>query len=147
MRQHRRAIVEAWFAATLRTCPEALGGSLASGGDRFRNPAAWLLRENLAVLFDAAIAGKDDDAAARAAGEIVRLRAVQGFDADGAIAFVEPLKAIVRSIAGVDVNDRVDRLRELASTLHTREVARIAAIAAREAERQTSWPARRMRHH
>ncbi len=146
MLAHRAAIVEAWVAATLRTYPDAAARSLASGGDRFRNPAAWLLRDNLALLFDAAIIGQDDDAAARAAGEIVRLRAVQGFDADGVVAFVEPLKRIVRTIAGVSADDRVDRLAHLAATLHGREMTRIAAIAAREAERRARMAAGRVRH-
>ncbi len=147
MLAHRRAIVEAWFAATLRTYPEVAARSLASGVDRFRDPAAWLLRENLGILFDAAIAGEDDEAAARAAGEIMRLRVVQGFDADGAVAFVQPLKNILRTIAGVSADDKVDRLAQLAAASHRRELARIATIAAREAERRAWKPAGRSRRH
>ena len=145
---HRDAIVDAWFAATANTYPAAVARSLASGRDRFGNPAGHLLRENLAALFDATFLEEDDARAEVALAAVVELRAVQQFDAAAAVGFIEPLKEIVRATAGMeplaDVDPRIERLAHRASHLYARCRARLAVISAREGTRR-NFVANRLR--
>jgi hypothetical protein len=94
----RAAIVNEWFAETLKTYPPQTAHLLATVCDPFRNPAGHALRENLAKLFDAAMLSDDWAHAAGVLAELVQLRAVQGFTPDEAVAFVAPLKSITRKV-------------------------------------------------
>jgi hypothetical protein len=158
----RAALVDEWFAETLKTYPAETSRFFGTEADRFRNPAGHALRENLAALFDAVMLSDDWDQAARALGELVQLRAVQDFTEAEAIGFIEPLKGILRqattglkpcSTAQGHVardfspafpNDllslldaRVDRLMLLAADLYEKCRARMAGIRVNEAKRRT----------
>jgi hypothetical protein len=107
---------------------------------------AHVFRESAAILVDAVVFGDDRNRAARAVEEIVRVRAVQGFSAEEAGAFIEPLRTIARSAGQCppDLDARLDRLTKLAVELHGACRRRIDEIAAREAERRT-WLLERLR--
>ena len=148
----RSALVGQWVDRTLATYPPATARLMAAEADPFRNPAGHTLRENLGVLFDAAILSDDRDAATRALGEIMRLRAVQDFTAAQAIGFIAMLKPIVRATVRRTllpaeesaVNVRIDRLTETALGIYADCCRRMQKIRANELERRT-WALTRVR--
>jgi hypothetical protein len=142
----RPALVDQWVEQTLATYPAATARLMAAEVDPFRNPAGHALRENLAVLFDAAILSDDWDAAKRALGEIVRLRAVQDFSADQAVGFIAMLKPIVEQAFRpvIDIDARIDQLTKLALGMHEECRGRIEEIRANELRRRT-WNLTRAR--
>jgi hypothetical protein len=136
--ERRSAIVEQWLDEIAKTYAGA-GAPFLGETDEFRNPVAHVLRENAAILVNAAVLGDDWTRASRALGEIVRVRAVQGFRANEAGAFIEPLKTISREAPGraPGLEARLDRLMKLAVDLHAACRRQIDEIAAREAKRRT----------
>ncbi len=147
--QRRREIADRWLSAIAKTYPSEASPFLREP-DRFRNPVAHVLRENVVALVDALVLGEDWDRATEAMTAIAQVRTVQGFSADEARAFVDPLKMIVRELLPrqADVlarlDARFDRLTTMAADLHRVCRGRIDAIAAREAQRRT-WLLDRLR--
>ncbi len=113
---------------------------MAAEPDPFRNPAGHTLRHNLGVLFDAVILSDDRGAAAAAVAEIVRLRAVQDFDADEAVAFLPIVKSIVDDDGApdADLDARIDRLTEVARGVYRECRGRIDTIRVNELRRR-AW--------
>lgn len=142
----RPALVDQWVERTLATYPPEATRLMAAEADPFRNPAGHALRKNLAVLFDAAILSDDWDAAKRALGEIVRLRAVQDFSADQAVGFIPMLRPIVEQACGpvIDIGARIDRLTKLALGMYEECRSRMEEIRANELRRRT-WNLTRAR--
>lgn len=139
------AIVEQWLDEIGKTYPAAEAPFLREA-DCFRSPVAHAFRENAAIVVDAVVFGDDWKRATQALGEIVRVRAVQGFRPEEAGAFIEPLKTIARTALqdAPDADRRIDRLVKLAVDLHVACRRRIDEIAAREAARRT-WLLERLR--
>ncbi len=137
----RDVIVEEWFVRTLAAYPDQTSRFLRSEKDPFRNPVGSTLREGLAVLVDELLAGMDAARVRAALDLIVRMRAVQDFDADQAVAFLSPLKEILRGRAAerdvAALEARLDEMALLASDLYVRCRERIREIQAGEARRRT----------
>ncbi len=145
----RAEILDAWFAETLRAFSARTAHLVTTELDRFRNPAGYLLRENLAALFDAALLSDDWDRAGHALAELVRLQAVQECAEDRAIGFVAALKgAVARAVpdcrltAGIDA--RIDRMTGLASDMYAERRRQMTELAAKERRRRT-WVLNRVR--
>ncbi len=149
----RTAIVAAWLADTLNSYPAETRQILTTVSDRFRNPAGFTLREALPALFDAIVSG-DWAQAPGPLGDLVQLRAVQGFSREEAVAFVARLKDVVSEFAGpelqlgairglADLDARIDRRMAMALDVYDNCRARIDAIRRREITRR-SWMLERL---
>ncbi len=142
----RRELVDAWIEGTLATYPAPAARFMAAEADPFRNPAGHALRENLGVLFDAAILAEDWEAATRALEELVRVRAVQDFSAQEAIQFIAMLEDIVERAVGPvpDLHPRIERLSQIAAGVYAACRERLETIRTNEVQRR-SWNLARVR--
>jgi hypothetical protein len=148
---HMDAIVARWADLTLedfakdRKIPQSL--------DRFRNPAGFVVRENLRLLLEVLLDGADEGGMAGRLDAIIRLRTAQGLDAGRAVSFVSSLKGIIRQELGAcarmnqsflaELEGRIDTLALTAADLFRRCREQIGEIRIREAQRRT-WVSRRI---
>jgi hypothetical protein len=154
----RRAILEAWLAATLRTYPEQTTRFLSLEGDPFRNPVGHTLKESFGLLLDAILDGRVAAPATGALEAVIRLRAVQDFRPGQAVGFLFLVKSIlrehlVREIPGEPAGDalalldrRVDELALLAFDLFMQCRERLYEIRLREARRRIGILLKREAH-
>jgi hypothetical protein len=151
--QKRDALVDQWLARTLQSYPEQASRFLGSDKDRFRNPVGHTLRKGLATLFDEVTGDMDEGGLRDALEAVVRLRAVQDFDASQALSFVFVLRELIdgvlgrcpeaeRAPAAARLNARIDRMALVAFDLFVRCRESIYEIKAREASRRTYVPDR-----
>ena len=96
LEDQREAILEAWFDRVVATYPESMDHFLRKGSDRFKNPMGVTLSDGLAAVFDAILAGADDQEVGMALDTTVRLRAVQAFRPSEAVGYVFELKTATR---------------------------------------------------
>lgn len=141
MRAHA-AIVEAWVQKTVEIYPEPVRASASQGGERFRNPVGFALRDSLAKLVQE-LAGKMNVERATAAMEqIVRLRAVQDLTPAEAVCFVFLLRQIVRELNAEDqfpdLERRIDELALIAFNIYVQCREDLAMIRVNEAKRALS---------
>ena len=131
----RAGILEAWYERTVNTYPAEVRPQLLGGSDQFRNPVVFTLRTALGVLIEEVGGGMNSERVHKALDEIVRLRAVQGFDTSAAIRFVYLLRDVAReqNVAIADLDRRVDELAQIAFDVFTRCREQIEAIRARDA--------------
>jgi hypothetical protein len=134
----RQALLEQWFAEIVKGYPEQTARHIAAEGDAFHNPTGHTLRQHLADILDAVFAGNGAHLTP-ALREIVHLRAVQDFTAAQAVAFLLPLKAILRAEPEARTFDeRIDRLMLLAFDLYVECRERVWEIRWNEQKRR-SW--------
>lgn len=145
----RDAAVGEWLAQTFRTYPAQTARLLEARKDRFQNPVGYALRVSLPALLDELTGGFDRARVRAALDEVVRIRAVQDFDAEEAIGFVFLLKPILREQLdppgglGEALERRVEELAALAAELYDDCRKRMIEIQRREAERRV-YVARRI---
>jgi hypothetical protein len=128
-------IAERWVERTIETYP-AQGIQFASSEpDQFRNPAAYVLKENLKILARELFGAMDKSAIEPAVDALVRLRAVQDFDASEAIRFIFDVRAVIAEVSGSvspDLESRIDELGFMAFDQYMFCRKQIAALRAKE---------------
>jgi hypothetical protein len=147
--QKRSAIIGAWLARVIQGYSENTAGFLLREKDPFRNPVGDAFRRGLPVLFDQVIGNMDRTELTPALDDIVRIRAVQDFNAGQAIAFVFQLKRTIREVlrdgpppalenVRLDsVEDRIDELALLAFDLFLKCREKIFETKVNEMKRRT----------
>jgi hypothetical protein len=96
--QKQAEIVRRWQELTMRTYPEDAFRFLKKEKDRFANPVGYAIVTNLELIFGELCAEMDPEALRRGLDGIVRIRAVQDFNAGQALCFILLLKDAVREI-------------------------------------------------
>ena len=97
-----------WLDLIFDTYPADTRRFLRKQKDPFANPVGSTLSRELETLYKEFIGKADSDKMASALDGIVRIRAIQGFAASEAVAFIFLLKRIIREETGKEV--REDRL-------------------------------------
>ncbi len=138
----RTAILDAWFQKTIEIYPEHTRGTITRGGERFRNPVGFTVRESLATLVQELAGGMDVARAADAVEQIVRLRAVQDCTPAEAVCFVFFLRQIVREYQAEnefpDLERRIDELALMVFDRYVQCREDLALIRINEAKRALS---------
>jgi hypothetical protein len=147
--QKKDAIIAAWLARIIQGYSGNTAGIFLREKDPFRNPVGDAFRRGLPALFDQVIGKIDRAGLIPALEDIVRIRAVQDFDAGQAIAFVFQLKRVIREVLGDEplpmtenvrlefVEDRIDELALLAFDLFLKCREKIYEIKVNEMKRRT----------
>ncbi|MFV0421188.1 RsbRD N-terminal domain-containing protein [Oleidesulfovibrio sp.] len=95
--EHRELLIDKWTAQIHQTYPIDTVGFLRSQKDQFHNPVGDRTEKATAALFDMLTAdGIDPEAAAPYLDDIIRVRAIQKFTPEQAVAVIYFLKSIVR---------------------------------------------------
>jgi hypothetical protein len=141
----RDTLVKKWLNGILQTYPESTTKFLSQEKDPFRNPIGRTLEENLTAIFDGLIQSKDTASLAPMLDNIVRMRAVQDFNAGQAVSFLFLLKRILREECRADLSRcpgdfadlevRIDALTLLAFDLYMKCRERVFEIKVNEAKR------------
>jgi hypothetical protein len=145
----REAVVARWLDRILEGYAADQVHFLRQEQDRFQNPVGHTLRENLPVLLEAVLLGRQTGASRSAMDAIVRLRAVQDFSPAQAVSFVPLLKDAVREElrncrliepqerGHAELETRIDELARLAAELYARCRDQIRRIKADELRRRS----------
>lgn len=138
-------LVKKWIDGILQTYPESTTKFLSQEKDPFHNPIGHTLNESLSALFDGLVESKDTASLAPMVDDIVKMRAVQDFNAGQAVSFPFILKKIIRkeyaadlSLCLDDLSDletRIDELALLAFDLYMKCRERVFEIKVNEAKR------------
>src|SRR6202044_2096500 len=107
------AIAERWFDRTIASYPPETIPFLRGEQDRFRNPAGFALRDNLATLARQVFGAMDKSVIEPAIDTLVRLRAVQDFGSSEAVQFIFDLRAVVMEVSGSVSPDLDCRIEEM----------------------------------
>jgi hypothetical protein len=143
LRQKKAALIKKWFVRLLDTYPPETGKLWSAQKDPFANPIGSTFQEGLGELFDGLLAGKGEEALARALDPIIHIRAIQEFPPSRAVGFVLLLKEIVHEelASGGDpvspeelwkFDSRIDRLSLMAFDLYTECRKKVHEIQLRE---------------
>lgn len=150
LRAKKSAVVAEWLRRTLETYPQGTARFLAREEDPFRNPVGHALRETLPALVDELAGEPDDGRLDRLLGDVVRIRAVQGFTAAQTVAFVFLLREVTRDVlrrepgAELDrdglatLDARIDRLALRAFDVFVACRERLREVKAADARRRTA---------
>ena len=103
------AILDAWIEKTIQIYPEQARNSISRGGERFRNPVGFAVRESLAKLLQELAGEMDAARTSEALDGLVRLRAVQDCTPAEAVCFVFLLRQIIREHDARDQFPDLDR--------------------------------------
>lgn len=149
--ERRAAIKEKWFDSILESYPSDTSTFLKSHRDKFTNPVGSTISEAvdgiLRELLDGA--GAPANETPGYLDNIIRIRAVQGFTASGAVSFVLGLKKILRGElegredAGEllcqmpELDDRIDALALLSFDIYMGCKEKVYDLKANEARRMT----------
>ncbi len=149
LQKHKDSILEEWIRLTIETYPADSLDFLKNVKDRFQNPVGYTLHQEIAVLFEALVDGRDPRDVAVSLDRIVRIRSVQDFPPAQAVAFVFLLKNIIREkfrdlirqaeifYELLEFESEIDGLALAAFDNYVRCKIEIYEIRAREAHRRT----------
>lgn len=93
----KERILKQWFSSIIATYPPDVSSFLKTEHDRFANPVGYTIRAGIETLFDELTGGNNLDNITSALDSIIRIRAVQDFNASEALNFVFLLKHAVRN--------------------------------------------------
>jgi hypothetical protein len=92
----RPAILERWFQLIVETYPPETAKFLKKQKDRFANPVGAAIFEGIEGIFDQLCQGIDYSKVSPFLDKIIRIRAIQDFFPSQAVAFIFPLKQVIR---------------------------------------------------
>jgi hypothetical protein len=118
--QRESRILKRWLDLVFDTYPADAQRFLRKQKDPFANPVGSTLSRELEILYREFLGKADPDKMASALEGIVRIRAVQGFAASEAVAFVFLLKRIIREETDKELRENrlaAEELLELESRL------------------------------
>ena len=110
IKKNRDRLLQSWFSATINTYPAETARVLGKKSDRFDNPVGAVTRETLEDVLNIIITEEfSRERLEKALDPVVRIRAVQAFEAADAVSFVFELKQIGEGI--IDQADMIDFYR------------------------------------
>jgi hypothetical protein len=141
MRAHA-AILDAWIEKTIQIYPEQARNSISRGGERFRNPVGFTIRESLAKLLQELAGEMDAGRTSEALDGLVRLRAVQDCTPAEAVCFVFLLRQIIREQGArdqfPDLERRIDEMALMTFDQYVKCREDLALVRINEAKRALS---------
>ena len=87
-------LLKSWFRATIDTYPPESARVLGKDANRFDNPVGAVTRESLEDVLNLITGKFNRDSLEKALDPVIRIRAVQAFEAADAVSFVFALKGI-----------------------------------------------------
>ncbi len=110
VKNNRDQILQTWFRAVIETYPGETARVLGKDANRFDNPVGAVTRESLEEILNLIIKGQfNRDTLEKALDPLIRIRAVQAFDAADAVGFVFTLKDIASEFIDPAKSTEFDR--------------------------------------
>ena len=107
LKQHliekKPAILKAWFNAVADSYQSDTAGFLKKQKAQFTNPVGYTFSEGFEGLYDALLEGVILERVSLFLDSIIRIRAIQDFNASEAVSFIFQLKKVVRQELGNEV--------------------------------------------
>jgi len=94
IKKNKDQILKDWFRATIETYPQQSARILGKDANRFDNPVGAVTRESLEDILNLVTGEFNREKLEKALDPVIRIRAVQSFDAADAVGFVFALKKI-----------------------------------------------------
>ena len=150
LRQKRKAIIQGWIQAVLRTFPPDSARFLETTGNPFGNPIGATISTEIEALFDAITRDAPSEELAPHLDRIVQVTCVQDVEPSRSVAFVFELEKVVRKALVSELGDRrgleklldfgarIDELAMQAFDSYARYRQRISDIRVREAQGRVS---------
>lgn len=147
----KEQIVQRWLDEALSLYVQDASTVFAKQKNQFANPVGHSLREGTLAIFEALLEGQDAEKIGQLLVEIIKIRAVQQFDASAALDFIFRLKEIVRQEAEVDLSDaqvstgylsferRVDEVGLAAFDVYVGCREQVFELRSNEMKRRVSW--------
>lgn len=110
IKKNRDRILQAWFRATIETYSPQSARVLGKDANRFDNPVGAVTRESLEDILTLIIEGYNRESLEKALDPVIRIRAVQAFDAADAVGFVFALKSIAGEFIDPAKSTQFDRV-------------------------------------
>lgn len=140
LQQKREKWIGKWLDSVYSTYPSESARFFKDTKDPFSNPVGATLKTGLSDLYDAITgSGFDPDAAKKALGPVVKLRAVQEFSPAAAVGFIFELKTILQHGAGLPESEtgemffRIDAVMLMAFDLYMENKKTIYTLRASQA--------------
>ena len=97
IKKNKSLLLKEWFTATINTYPKDSARILGKDSNRFDNPVGAVTRESLEDVLDLICQTYTEKTLEKALDPVIRIRAVQAFDASDAVSFIFALKKIGES--------------------------------------------------
>lgn len=94
IKKNKSLLLKEWFTATINTYPKDSARVLGKDANRFDNPVGAVTRESLEDVLDLISEAYTEQSLEKALDPVIRIRAVQAFDASDAVSFIFALKKI-----------------------------------------------------
>ena len=94
LKKNKGLFLKEWFKATINTYPKDSARILGKDSNRFDNPVGAVTRESLGDVLDLLADKYTEETLEKALDPVIRIRAVQAFDASDAVSFIFALKKI-----------------------------------------------------
>jgi hypothetical protein len=140
-------VAERWLARTIGSYPAPTRLPLFSEADPFRNPIGHALKENLRILAREVLGEMERRAVEPAIDQLMRLRAVQDFNASDALQFISDLKDAIAEVLGTvpaQLEDRIEELAWMAKENYSTCRDQIAALRVKERRFRAQHEAREL---
>jgi hypothetical protein len=98
LKKKKSLFLKEWFTATINTYPKDSARVLGKDANRFDNPVGAITRESLEAILDLLPEKYTEALLEKALDPVIRIRAVQAFDASDAVSFIFALKKIGEGI-------------------------------------------------
>lgn len=154
--QRQTPILKRWLEGILETYPADARRFLGKQKDSFANPVGSTLSRAIESFYRELLGAGDPEKLAGALEALIRVRAVQGFSASGALGFLFLLKKIVREETSREIGNnrvspeelllldsRLDQVALAGFDLYMRCREKVFEIRARESQNQVSGLLRR----
>ncbi len=151
LEQNKDQIVQRWLDEALSLYARDASAAFAKQKNQFANPVGHSLRQGTLAIFEALLEGNGAEKIRQHLVEIVKIRAVQQFDASAALDFIFRLKEIVRHETGADMRDqtvsneyllfagRVDEVALAAFDVYVDCREKVFELRTNEIRRRVSW--------
>ena len=102
IKKNRDQILQNWFRATIDTYPPQSARVLGKDANRFDNPVGAVTRESLEDVLNLIVEGFTRETLEKALDPVIRIRAVQAFDAADAVRSSIPTGfELLRNVYGI----------------------------------------------
>jgi len=99
----KASILEKWFDVIVDSYPPDTANFLKNQTNRFTNPTGSTIFKGIEDILDELINGRSGEKASQFLDDVVRIRAVQDFTPAQALAFIFPLKKIIREELAAEI--------------------------------------------
>lgn len=98
--EKKTAIINRWSQILLETYPVDTQRFFKKQKDQFANPVGYIIKKEIENLFEGLLVEFNPEGLSLILDKIIRVRAIQNFSASQAVAFIFPLKKIIRMELG-----------------------------------------------